>query len=57
MQRYEYISLSGIPKISDCRDALAHMLTRHADQAASTWKRVGVAYELENGDIIYVPEN
>lgn len=27
-----------------------------ADPASNKGKRVGIAYELENGDIIYVPE-
>ncbi len=26
------------------------------DQSSNKGKRVGIAYELENGDIIYVPE-
>lgn len=28
-----------------------------SDLSSNKGKRVGVAYELENGDIIYVPEN
>lgn len=28
-----------------------------SDSSSNKGKRVGVAYELENGDIIYVPEN
>lgn len=28
-----------------------------SDHSSNKGKRVGVAYELENGDIIYVPEN
>lgn len=28
----------------------------NSDQSSNKGKRVGIAYELENGDIIYVPE-
>lgn len=28
-----------------------------SDSSSNKGKRVGIAYELENGDIIYVPEN
>ena len=30
--------------------------SQDSDPASNKGKRVGIAYELENGDIIYVPE-
>lgn len=34
-----------------------YTLSEDSDPSSNKGKRVGVAYELENGDIIYVPEN
>lgn len=31
--------------------------SENSDPSSNKGKRVGIAYELENGDIIYVPEN